>query len=152
MRASMVCEPTLAMCARDIHLGIIFFWEKERMLPEEERRDSIFSDAMEALIGAIYLDGGFANAKEFIEKFVLNDVENKQLFYDSKTILQEIVQREYGAVLRYTMLAEEGPEHDKHYTMQAMIGEKPAGVGIGRTKKAAQQMAAYQTILSLKKR
>ena len=107
---------------------------------------------MEALIGAIYLDGGFANAKEFIEKFVLNDVEKKQLFYDSKTILQEIVQREYGAVLSYTMLAEEGPEHDKHYTMQAMIGERAAGVGTGRTKKAAQQMAAYQTILSLKKR
>ena len=90
--------------------------------------------------------------KSSLKKFVLNDVENKQLFYDSKTILQEIVQREYGTVLSYRMLAEEGPEHDKHYTMQAMIGEQSAGVGTGRTKKAAQQMAAYQTILSLKKR
>ena len=152
MRASMVCEPTLAMCARDIHLGDYLLLGKGEDATGGRKRDSILSDAMEALIGAIYLDGGFANAKEFIEKFVLNDVENKQLFYDSKTILQEIVQREYGAVLRYTMLAEEGPEHDKYYTMQAMIGEKAAGIGIGRTKKAAQQMAAYQTILSLKKR
>ncbi|MFR8033309.1 MAG: ribonuclease III [Lachnospiraceae bacterium] len=152
MRASMVCEPTLAMCARDIQLGNYLLLGKGEDATGGRKRDSVISDAMEALIGAIYLDGGFANAKEFIEKFVLNDVENKQLFYDSKTILQEIVQREYGTVLSYRMLAEEGPEHDKHYTMQAMIGEQPAGVGTGRTKKAAQQMAAYQTILSLKKR
>ncbi|HIS55187.1 MAG TPA: ribonuclease III [Candidatus Fimimorpha excrementavium] len=152
MRASMVCEPTLAMCARDIQLGNYLLLGKGEDATGGRKRDSVISDAMEALIGAIYLDGGFANAKEFIEKFVLNDVENKQLFYDSKTILQEIVQREYGTVLSYRMLAEEGPEHDKHYTMQAMIGEQSAGVGTGRTKKAAQQMAAYQTILSLKKR
>ena len=151
-RASMVCEPTLAYCAREISLGDYLLLGKGEDATGGRMRESITSDALEAVIGAIYLDGGLANAKEFIDRFVLNDMEHKQLFYDSKTILQEIVQREYGAVLRYTMLAEEGPEHDKHYTMQAMIGEKAAGIGIGRTKKAAQQMAAYQTILSLKKR
>ena len=152
MRASMVCEPTLALCARDIDLGSYLMLGKGEDATGGRNRDSVVSDAMEALIGAIYLDGGFANAKELIERFILTDVENKQLFYDSKTILQEIVQREYGAVLHYVMVSEEGPEHDKQYTMQAMIGQQPGGIGTGRTKKAAQQMAAYQTIRSLKKR
>ena len=152
LRASMVCEKALAFCARDLELGSYLLLGKGEDATGGRFRESITSDALEALIGAIYLDGGFANAKEFILKYILNDLEGKRLFYDSKTILQEIVQREYGTVLSYRMLAEEGPEHDKHYTMQAMIGEQSAGVGTGRTKKAAQQMAAYQTILSLKKR
>ena len=114
-------------------------------------RASITSDAMEALIGAIYLDGGFANAKEFITRFVLNDLENKKLFYDSKTILQEIVQRDFNEPLSYELLAEEGPDHDKKFRMQAKIGEKAYGVGVGHTKKGAQQLAAYETILLLKK-
>ena len=113
-------------------------------------RDSIISDAMEALIGAIYLDGGFASAKEFIDRFVLNDIENKRLFYDSKTILQEIVQKNFDQVLTYELLEERGPDHDKQFTVQAKIGEMYAGIGTGRTKKAAQQMAAYQTILKLR--
>ncbi len=74
----------------------ICFWEREKKRQEEER-PSVTSDAMEALIGAIYLDGGFANAKEFIHRFILNDLEHKKLFYDSKTILQEIVQADYGS-------------------------------------------------------
>ena len=77
-------------------------------------RNSVVSDAMEALIGAIYLDGGFANAKEFVHQFVLNDLEHKQLFYDSKTILQEIVQaRENEEALEYEILKESGPDHNK---------------------------------------
>ena len=69
-------------------------------------RNSIISDAMEALIGAIYLDGGFANAKEFIHKYILNDIENKQLFYDSKTTLQEIVQAQYEDDVKYVLVKE----------------------------------------------
>ena len=72
------------------------------------------SDAMEALIGAIYLDGGFANAKEFVEKFILTDIEHKKLFYDSKTILQEIVQRDFKEEeIQYVIIGEEGPDHAK---------------------------------------
>ena len=96
LRASIVCEPTLAMCARDIQLGNYLLLGKGEDATGGRNRDSIISDAMEALIGAIYLDGGFANAKEFIEKFMLNDMEHKQLFYDSKTILQEMVQSGYN--------------------------------------------------------
>ena len=86
LRASIVCEPTLAMCARQIHLQEYIMLGKGEDLTGGRTRDSIISDALEALIGAIYLDGGFANAKEFIHLFVLNDLENKQLFYDLSLI------------------------------------------------------------------
>ena len=108
------------------------------------------SDAMEALIGAVYLDGGFANAKEFVQKFILNDIENKQLFYDSKTTLQEIVQGRYEEDVRYVLLKEEGPDHNKSFYMQALLGEKVLGEGCGHTKKAAEQQAAYCAIKKLK--
>ena len=82
-RASMVCEPSLAFCARELELGKYLFMGRGEENTGGRERDSITSDALEALIGAIYLDGGFANAKEFILKFVLNDLEHKKLFYDS---------------------------------------------------------------------
>lgn len=151
LRASLVCEPTLAFCARELGLGEYLSLGKGEEMTGGRHRDSVTSDAMEAVIGAIYLDGGFANAKEFITRFVLNDLENKKLFYDSKTILQEIVQRDFNEPLSYELLAEEGPDHDKKFRMQAKIGEKAYGVGVGHTKKGAQQLAAYETILLLKK-
>ena len=151
LRASIVCEPTLAICARAIGIDNFIMLGKGEELTGGRKRDSIVSDACEAVIGAIYLDGGFANAKEFITRFVLNDLENKKLFYDSKTILQEIVQRDFNEPLSYELLAEEGPDHDKKFRMQAKIGEKAYGVGVGHTKKGAQQLAAYETILLLKK-
>ncbi|WP_320959283.1 ribonuclease III, partial [Hungatella effluvii] len=91
IRASIVCEPTLAYCAEDIELGNYLLLGKGEEATGGRGRASVVSDAMEALIGAIYLDGGFANAKEFILRFIMNDIEHKQLFFDSKTILQEIV-------------------------------------------------------------
>ena len=150
-RASLVCEPSLAYCAREFGLPQFLLLGKGEDMTGGRNRDSIVSDATEALLGAIYLDGGFANAKEFITRFVLNDLENKKLFYDSKTILQEIVQRDFNEPLSYELLAEEGPDHDKKFRMQAKIGEKAYGVGVGHTKKGAQQLAAYETILLLKK-
>ena len=125
LRASIVCEQSLAMCAEAISLGKYLRLGNGEDSTGGRLRASITSDAMEALIGAIYLDGGFANAKEFITRFVLNDLENKKLFYDSKTILQEIVQRDFNEPLSYELLAEEGPDHDKKFRMQAKIGEKP---------------------------
>ena len=114
-------------------------------------RDSVVSDAMEALIGAIYLDGGFANAKEFIHRFILNDMEHKKLFYDSKTILQEIVQGHTDETLTYVLLKEEGPDHNKSFEVSAMLDGQEIGRGIGRTKKSAEQRAAYRGILTIRK-
>ena len=150
LRASIVCEPSLALCAEAISLGSYLKLGRGEESTGGRNRASITSDAMEALIGAIYLDGGFTNAKEFVMKFILNDLEKKQLFYDSKTILQEIVQRDFEEPLSYELISEQGPDHDKQFTVRALIGEKAYGEGVGHTKKAAQQVAAYQTILSLR--
>ncbi len=151
LRASMVCEPSLAFCAREIHLGDYLLLGKGEEVTGGRKRDSVTSDALEALIGAIYLDGGFANAKEFIHKFVLNDLEHKKLFYDSKTILQEIIQGEHGEKLTYHLVKEEGPDHNKSFTIAVYIGNDLYGEGTGRTKKAAEQEAAYRAILKLRK-
>ena len=152
MRASMVCEPSLAFCAREIGLGDYLLLGKGEEASGGRNRDSITSDALEALIGAIYLDGGFASAKEFILKFVLNDLEHKKLFYDSKTILQELVQGYFDEKVSYHVINEEGPDHNKKFTVEALIGEECYGNGSGRTKKAAEQEAAYHAILKLHKK
>ena len=148
-RASMVCEQSLAMCARDIDLGSYLLLGKGEEVTGGRFRDSVTSDALEALIGAIYLDGGFANAKEFIHRFILKDLENKKLFFDSKTILQEIVQANFKEVISYHLIGEEGPDHNKIFRVAVHIGEEEYGVGEGRTKKAAEQEAAYISILKL---
>ena len=151
LRASMVCEPSLAFCARDIELGEYLLLGKGEEATGGRKRDSITSDAMEALIGAIYLDGGFANAKEFIIKYILNDLEDKKLFYDSKTILQEVVQANFKKEeIHYCLVGEEGPDHDKSFFVEVSIGDRKYGKGKGRTKKAAEQQAAYKTILMLR--
>lgn len=149
-RASMVCEPALAFCARDIELGKYLLLGKGEDATGGRKRESVTSDAMEALIGAIYLDGGFANAKEFIHRFILNDIEHKQLFYDSKTILQEMIQATAGAHLEYEILREEGPDHHKVFEVRALSGGEELGRGTGPTKKAAEAVAAYHGILKLR--
>ena len=151
-RASMVCEPALAFCARDIELGKYLLLGKGEDATGGRKRESVTSDAMEALIGAIYLDGGFANAKEFIERFILKDLENKKLFYDSKTILQEIVQSNFKEPVSYELLGEKGPDYNKVFEVAVQIGDDRYGVGSGRTKKAEEQEAAYQSILALRKK
>ena len=151
-RASMVCEPTLALCAREIPLGDYLLLGKGEDATGGRKRDSIVSDAMEALIGAIYLDGGFANAKEFVHHFILNDIEHKKLFYDSKTILQEQIQSETEEPIHYELVKEEGPDHNKRFTVNVVLGEKVLGSGSGRTKKAAEQEAAYRALLARKVR
>ena len=151
-RASMVCEPALAFCARDIDLGEYLLLGKGEEATGGRKRDSVTSDAMEALIGAIYLDGGFASAKEFIHRFILNNLENKKLFFDSKTILQEIVQGSSDEHVSYELIREEGPDHNKTFCTAVRIGGRTYGEGEGRTKKASEQQAAYQAILRLQEK
>lgn len=150
LRASIVCEPTLALCTRELALGDYLYLGRGEDQTGGRKRKSILSDALEAVIGAIYLDGGFAPAREFVRRFILTDIEHKKLFYDSKTILQEVVQGSCEEQLHYVLLAEEGPDHDKQFRMQACIGERVVGEGLGHTKKAAEQEAAYQALLLLK--
>ena len=150
LRASIVCEPTLATCTESIHLGDYLFLGKGEDRTGGRTRKSVLSDAMEAVIGAIYLDGGFASAKEFVLKFIMTDIEHKHLFYDSKTILQEVVQGEHEQ-LTYVLLGETGPDHDKTFEVGVLIGKKEISTGKGHTKKAAEQEAAYQALLALER-
>ncbi len=149
-RASLVCEPSLAYCAREFGLPQYLLLGKGEDMTGGRNRDSIVSDATEALLGAIYLDGGFASAKEFVLKFILNDLENKQLFYDSKTILQEIVQEKGTHLVEYRLMKEEGPDHNKSFTVAVLVSGQVMGTGVGHTKKAAEQEAAYQAIREMK--
>ena len=150
LRASIVCEPTLALCARAIKLDTFIRLGKGEELTGGRSRDSIVSDACEAVIGAIYLDGGFANAKEFVKSFILNDLESKQLFYDSKTILQEVVQAAHKEVV-YEIIGESGPEHDKDFIASAKVDGMFHVTAKGHTKKHAEQHAAYEALVELKK-
>ena len=150
LRASIVCEPTLALCTEELRLGDYLYLGRGEDLTGGRKRKSILSDALEAVIGAIYLDGGFANAKEFILKYILTDIENKKLFYDSKTILQEVVQSNHQQ-LEYVLIGETGPDHNKSFTVEVHIDEKRMSEGIGHTKKAAEQEAAYKALILLRK-
>ena len=151
MRASLVCEPTLAFCTRQLNLGDYLLLGKGEDMTGGRKRKSILSDALEAVIGAIYLDGGFASAKEFILKFILTDIEHKQVFYDSKTILQELIQGRHEQ-LSYELIEESGPDHDKQFTVAVLVDGERVSVGEGHTKKAAEQQAAYQALLLYRNR
>lgn len=149
-RASMVCEPTLALCAKELNLGKYLFLGKGEEHTGGRKRASVTSDAMEALIGAIYLDGGLKKAEEFILKFVLNDIENKELFYDSKTTFQELVQSFTDKPVSYELIGEEGPDHNKTFIARVLVGSDVLGEGKGKTKKGAEQEAACEGIRKLK--
>ena len=151
IRASFVCEPALVDCAKNIRLSEFLKLGKGEEHTGGRMRPSIISDTFEAIIGSIYLDGGFANAKEVILKFILNEYENKVFFYDSKTILQEVIQSQDSKPVEYTLLSEEGPDHLKKFVVAVNIDGKRAGVGEGVSKKAAEQAAAYEALKKLGK-
>lgn len=151
LRSTYVCEPALAFCAKDLELGQFLRLGKGEELNGGRDRESIVADVMEAVIGAMFLDGGMEKAKDFIHRFILSDLENKQLFYDSKSILQELVQKRYHTQVTYELLCESGPEHEKEFKVCVTIENRIAGEGVGRSKKSAEQQAAYQAIMQLKK-
>lgn len=145
-RAGLVCEPALSYCARQFHLPEFIMLGRGEENTGGRKRDSIISDALEALIGAIYLDGGFESARKFIYKYVLNNQVDKQLFYDNKTMLQEIVQKDGAISIIYELLDSSGPDHNKEFSCAVRINGDIKGLGVGKSKKSAEQMAAYEAI------
>ena len=123
-RASLVCEPSLAYCARQFGLPQYLLLGKGENMTGGRNRDSIVSDATEALLGAIYLDGGFEPAKDFVLKFILNDIEHKQLFYDSKTILQELIYKLLDKVDPETGCVRSVTDHGFSYQVFEAIDNK----------------------------
>ena len=149
-RASIVCGSSLAQCAENISLGEYILMGRGEESTGGRHKENMISDVMEAVIGAIYLDGGFKKAVAFIQRFVLSDFEEKRLFYDSKTLLQEYVQKEKGAVLDYVLVNEYGPDHSREFVVEARVNGNTVGKGIGKTKKGAEQQAAYEALLAAK--
>ena len=143
MRADMVCEHTLAAVANKIGLGEHLLLGHGEETGGGRTRDSILADAVESVIAACFLDGGMAAAEGFIHRFVLCNVPVSRLQNaDYKTTLQELVQQKKNQTLRYTLVGESGPDHDKQFRVELTINGVVAGVGVGSSKKRAEQEAA----------
>ncbi len=147
LRASMVCEQSLAECAKQIRLGEYMRMGKGEALSGGRERASITSDAFEALVAAIYLDSKDGDTiRKFIAEHLIKGLENKTLFFDAKTRLQEIAQQKGNNSLRYELIAESGPSHNKTFEIAAILNDVEVGRGKGHSKKAAQQAAAEEAI------
>ena len=148
LRASLVCEKTLAFYARKIALGERIMFSKGERRTGGGDRPSILADAFESLIAAIYIDGGIENARSFVLKFVIPDIENPKLHRakDYKTILQEIVQKNPEEHLTYVLVDESGPDHDKHFVFEVHLNSNVIGRGGGKSKKDAEQQAAREAL------
>ena len=146
LRASMVCEQSLAECSRQIGLCSYLNMGKGEESSGGRERPSITSDAFEALTAAIYLDSGKEAAEAFIQEHLIKVLEHKTLFFDAKTRLQEIIQKDPGARLTYELLSEEGPSHNKLFTSAVLLNGREIGRGSGHSKKLSQQEAAVHAM------
>ena len=151
-RAALVCEPSLAECARRLGIEQHIRLGRGAEADGGREKDSIVSDVMEALIGAMYLDSGSVPVvREFVMTHILADAGERHLFYDAKSILQEIVQKEQKSI-RYEVLEETGPGHDRTYTVAVRIDGQTAGTGRGKSKKNAEQQAAFEAVKAIRDR
>ncbi len=148
LRASLVCEKSLYEFAKKIDLGKYLILSKGERNNGGADRPSILSDAFEALIAAIYIDGGFAPASKHILNFVIPAIKNskKKKINDYKTTLQEIIQKNPGEKLEYVLVKESGPDHNKHFVVEVHLNSNVIGKGGGRSKKEAEQQAAREAL------
>ena len=146
-RAALVCEDSLVEVAEALHLGEYLHLGKGEEAGGGRKRPSIQADAVEAVLAAVYLDGGIGSARKIVQQYILcREVEGLTSPRDYKTALQELVQRESGQVLAYQLVGEEGPDHDKRFFVEVDLNGTPVGSGQGRSKKEAEQMAAKAAI------
>lgn len=151
LRANVVCEESLSSVARKINLGDHLFLGKGEKTSGGSDRDSILADATEAVIAAIYLDGGFDQAKDFILSNLRDTIAKNidgNIFRDYKTILQEIIQGNNGKI-SYKLVGESGPDHDKEFEMQVKCGQDIIGIGKGKNKKEAEKEAARDALVKM---
>ena len=148
LRASLVCEKTLCSFSKQLEVGEYILLGKGERANGGATRPSILADAFEAILAAIYLDGGMEPAKKHVLRFVLPELENhnKHTFKDYKTALQEIIQRNPEESVTYILTGESGPDHDKVFEVEVHLNSNVIGVGKGKNKKQAEQMAAKQAL------
>ena len=150
IRADLVCERNLAEAAATIELGSYLLLGHGEEQGGGRKRDSIVSDAMESVIAASFMDGGFAAAKEIIDRLILSNIpKGRPRNFDYKTALQELVQRKKDQQLHYALVGESGPDHDKHFEVEVQLNGKAVGRGVGSSKKRAEQAAAEAAIEAL---
>ncbi|MHB1419020.1 MAG: ribonuclease III [Bacillota bacterium] len=148
MRAAVVCENTLARKARDLDLGTYILLGRGEELTGGRERTSILADVFEAVIGAFYLELGLEQARSFILRQLEADVKGlgRGNYGDYKTLLQEIVQKEFEDNVSYIILKETGPDHDKRFVVGVNLRNQLLAKGIGRSKKEAEQKAAQAAL------
>ena len=150
IRASIVCEGSLAKNAKKMPLGSYILLGKGEEMTGGRERVSILADAFEAITGSLFLDGGFEEAKRFIHKTLVADVEQtdsiETLYMDYKTLLQEAIQKVSISPIHYEVVGEEGPDHDKYFYVEVFHEERSLGRGIGKSKKEAEQDAAKKAL------
>ena len=148
-RAALVCEESLVEVAQRLDLGAYLRLGKGEEAGGGRERPSIVADAVEAVLAAVYLDGGIGSARKLIQRFILDKEEEKSASRDYKTALQELVQRESGRVLGYKLIGAQGPDHAKIFSVEVDLNGVPIGQGQGRSKKEAEQNAAKAAIEKL---
>ncbi|MBQ8827361.1 MAG: ribonuclease III [Oscillospiraceae bacterium] len=148
IRASLVCEKALYEFSKKIELGRFIFLGKGEENSGGRERPSIIADAFEAVIAAVYLDGGMENAKKYVLGFIPKNLDknSSKNLNDYKTVLQEIIQRNPEEKVEYVLTGESGPDHNKLFEMQVMLNSNVIGTGTGRSKKLAEQMAAKEAL------
>ena len=148
IRASLVCEKALFVFAQQIDLGEYILLGKGEEHTGGRERSSILADAFEAVIAAIFLDGGLEAARKHILSFIPKDMDIKKsiAFNDYKTMLQEIIQQNPEEKIEYVTKGQSGPDHDKAFVVQVCLNSNVIGNGMGRSKKAAEQMAAKEAL------
>ncbi len=148
IRASLVCEKSLHIFAKSICLGDFLLLGKGEENTGGRQRPSILADAFEAVIAAIYLDGGMQAASKHILRFMPEDIHHagRPAFSDFKTVLQEIVQKNPEEKVEYVLISEEGPDHDKRFVVEVCLNSQVIGKGGGRSKKEAEQLAAKEAL------
>lgn len=151
-RAALVCEESLVEVAQALNLGSYLRLGKGEELCGGRHRPSIQADAVEAVLAAVYLDGGIGSARKIIHRYVLSRSQQAGVPQDYKTALQELVQRTPGSTIEYRLVQETGPDHCRVFVMEVSVGGTAMGEGRGHSKKAAEQMAAKAAIEHLEQR
>lgn len=149
LRAGAVCETSLAKVALTLHIGEFILLGRGEENTGGRSRDSILADAVEAVIGAVYIDGGFAETEKFVIRIMKDAIENLKTSFrtmDCKTHLQEVIQKTSKSPISYVIVDEKGPDHNKVFVSEVHHNGKAIGVGNGRSKKEAEQNAAADAL------